>query len=80
MQNRLRAPFAKALELATASILDVAEGIERGYRTLTAYRRGDRRVTPNAARRLAAYLRERARAFNIAADRLDAAADEEEER
>jgi hypothetical protein len=78
MKNRLRVPFAKALDLATASTVDVAKGIGRGYRTVMAYRRNDRRVTPDATRRLAVYLRERARAFSKAADELEAAADKED--
>lgn len=80
MRNRLRAPFSRAARLATASIVDVARGMGKGYRTVKAYQRGDRRVTPESARRLAAYLRERARAFNRAADQLDRAAEEDEQR
>jgi hypothetical protein len=78
MRNSLRSAFAKAARLATASLDDVAESIGRGASTLYAYLSGARRVTPGAARELAAYLRERARAFTKAADRLDAAADREE--
>lgn len=78
MRNRLRVPFVKAIHLATASIEDVAKGIDRGRRTVTAYLGGERRVTPDAAQALAAYLRGRARAFNEAADRIEAAAEKEE--
>jgi hypothetical protein len=80
MRNRLRAPFIKALAVATASVVDVAEGIGRGYRTVMAYKRGARRVTPETAHLLAAYLRDRARALDEAADDLAAAAEREEER
>lgn len=79
MSKRLRAVYSEALDLARATWGDVAEALGAGYRTLQAYRSGERRVTPAAARRLAAYLRDRARAFNKAAQRLEAAARREDE-
>lgn len=80
MPSRLQASFATAARLATTSLEEVAEGLGRGSSTLYAYLSGGRRVTPAAAQALAAYLRERARAFNKAAEQLDAAADREERR
>ena len=77
MRNVLRSPLARAARLATASLDDVAKGMGRGPTTLYAYLSGARRVTPAAARALAAYLRKRAQALTQAADRLDAAADHE---
>lgn len=80
MRNPLRAPFSKSIELASDTIEGIAEGIDRSPRLLRFYVRGQRRVTADAARALAAYLRKRARALNDAADRLNDAADREEEK
>jgi plasmid maintenance system antidote protein VapI len=80
MSNRLRSQFLKGFHLAVATIADVAEGIGRGYRSVQAYVRDERRVTPDAARRMAAYLRDRANAMNQVADSLEEAAEEEERR
>lgn len=70
--------FLRALELATATYDDVAQGIGRAYRTLTAYRIGERAITRDAARDLAIYLRGRARTFTAAADEIEAALEKEE--
>jgi hypothetical protein len=78
MRGNLRSLFGRAARLSTGSLDDVAEGTGRGASTVYAYLSGARRVTPEAARALAAYLRKRARAFTKAADQLDAAADREE--
>ncbi|MGH7564877.1 MAG: hypothetical protein ACREK5_10725 [Gemmatimonadota bacterium] len=78
MGKSLRAPLRKALELATDTMEGVAAGMGRTPRLLRFYLSGDRRVTPAAACALAAYLRQRARTFNEAADELDAAANREE--
>jgi hypothetical protein len=78
MSNHLRSAFVWASDLALASITDVARGIDRVRRTVHMYRAGHRRVTPEAARDLAAYLRERAKAFLAAADELERAARKEE--
>ncbi len=77
MTNNLRSLFVRASGLAVATFGDVAHGIRRVRRTVGMYRAGDRRVTPGAARDLAAYLRERAEAFQAAADELERAAEEE---
>ena len=77
MDKNLRSVFVRASILALASLRDVAGGIKRVRRTVQMYRAGDRRVTPGAARDLAAYLRERAEAFQAAADELERAAEEE---
>jgi hypothetical protein len=80
MSERLRARYLKALELALASLGDVASATGEHYRTFQARRRGEIRVVPVAARSLARYLRTRARAFMRAADALEAAAQREEKR
>lgn len=78
MGKRLRARYLKALELACATLGDVAEGVGLHYRSLQAHQRGERGVSADSARRLVAYLRERARAFSKAADELEAAVEEED--
>ncbi len=70
--------FKAALTVATASLRDVAQGIERHYRGLHQYKRGERRVTLGAARALLRYLRNRSQELADAADRLEAAIHEEE--
>ena len=50
----------------------MAKGIGRGYRMLHAYLRKERNVTPDAARGLIKYLRNRARQLSHAADELEA--------
>ncbi len=77
MGKNLRSVFVRASSLALASLRDVARGIKRVRRTVQMYRAGHRRVTPGAARDLAAYLRKRAEAFQAAADELERAAEEE---
>lgn len=71
MSKRLTKAYLKALELVNLSQLSRATG--RAYRTLQAYRKGDRRVTEQAAQELADYLRGRSQEFVHAADILDAA-------
>jgi plasmid maintenance system antidote protein VapI len=80
MADELRSQFLRGFHLAITTIADVADGIGRGYRTVQAYVRDERRVTPDAARRMAAYLRDRANAMNQVADSLEDAAAEEEGR
>ena len=77
MTNRLLASFRKALKVALANRRDVARALGRGYRTVQSYERGERRITVEAARALARYLRSRARAFQQAAAKLEAVADKE---
>ena len=62
--------FNQAVEIATATIGDVAEGIGRARRTVHQYLAGERTVTPEAATALAAYLRARAEQFTAAAAAL----------
>lgn len=69
--------YLAALELVVLS--DLSRSTGRAYRTLQAYRNGDRRITAPAARELAEYLREQAQAFTAAAERLEAAIAEEGE-
>ena len=74
----LRSVFIRAMDLATATSGDLAKGAGRTLRTAMYYRSGERRVTPDAARKLADYLRRRSVAFTEIADELERAADEEE--
>lgn len=70
--------FVRATNLAMASLKDISEAMGRVRRTLQMYRAGQRRVTPDAARSLALYLQEQARAFEEIADELERTADKEE--
>ncbi len=78
MSKDLRTAFIGALELARATIGDIGEAIGRSYRSLMSYRSGERRITPDAARLLASYLRSRSEMFTAAADELEAEAESEE--
>ncbi len=71
MRTQLTQSYLRALELVNLSHLSKETG--RAYRTLQAYRRGERRVTEQAAQELAGYLRERSQDFVHAADTLEAA-------
>ncbi len=73
MPKDLGEQFRKAAGRATASLGDVSKGIGRGYRMLHAYLRKERNVTPDAARGLIGYLRERSRELASTADQLEAA-------
>ena len=75
MSNQLTESYLKALELVNLSHLSKESG--RAYRTLQAYRMGDRRVTEKAAEELVAYLKRRTESLSAAADRLEAALPEE---
>ena len=76
MPQHVDAQFREAAAHATASLRDVAKGIGRGYRMLHAYLRKERNVTPEAARGLIEYLRERSGELAHAADELEAALEE----
>jgi hypothetical protein len=80
MTTEMRDRFLAALETAFATLGDVAKGMGQGYRTLQAYRLGERRVTTSAARKLVSYLRARSAVFAAAADELEDATREEEDR
>ncbi len=77
MPNELRSTFRRALKLAVPQLPEVAKGIGRSVRAVQMYRDGDRRVTPDAARRFARWLRRRARRLDKAADDLERAARKE---
>ncbi len=77
-RESLRSLFVRATDLAMTSLKDISEAMGRVRRTLQMYRAGQRRVTPDAARALALYLREQARAFEGIADELERTADKEE--
>lgn len=76
MAHKLDKQFRRAALRATASLGDVAKGIGRGYRMLHAYLREERNVTPDAARGLVNYLRDRAQQLSQAADELEAVLEE----
>jgi hypothetical protein len=78
MSKELRSAFRRALRLAAPKLSEVAKGIGRSTRLLTMYRKGERRVTPDAARTFARWLRRRARRLDKAADDLERAARKEE--
>jgi hypothetical protein len=77
MGRDLRSRFATALDLARASLADLAAAIDRTPRLLAMYHSGERRVTPTAARAFAAQLRERAVRLERAAADLERAAKKE---
>ena len=74
----LGAGHHRALNLL--NMREVSAWTGRAYSTLMAYRSGDRRVTPDAARELIAYLHDHAESLTEAADKLEAALAKEEER
>jgi secreted protein with Ig-like and vWFA domain len=76
MAKAVEDSYLAALELVMLS--DLSRSTGRAYRTLQAYRKGDRRVTPAAARELIVYLRSQAQAFTAAAEQVEAAITEEE--
>ncbi len=78
MSKELRSAFRRALKLAAPQLPEVATGVGRSVRAVQMYRDGDRRVTPDAARRFARWLRRRARRLDQAADDLERAARKEE--
>ena len=71
--------FKEAVETATATIGDVAQEMGRARRTVHQYLAGERTVTPEAARAMVAYLRLRSEQLTAAADRLEAATQQEEQ-
>ena len=77
MPKELRFAFRRVLRLAAPKLSEVAKGIGRSPRLLTMYRKGERRVTPEAALSFARWLRKRARGLDKAADELERAAREE---
>jgi len=77
MTNELRSTFRRALKLAAPQLPEVAKGIGRSVRAVQMYRDGDRRVTPDVARRFARWLRRRAHRLDRAADDLERAARKE---
>ena len=70
--------FARAVQIATETIGDVARGMGRARRTVHQYLAGQRTVTPAATRAMVDYLRARSEQFTAAADRLEAALHEED--
>lgn len=77
MSAETEARYREAVELVNLS--DLERWGSRAYRTLQAYKTGERRVTDEAARELVEYLRDRAGKLNEAAERLAAAMEKEVE-
>lgn len=75
MGNKVEDRYLEALRLLNLS--DLAQTTGRGYRTLMAYRSGERRITEAAAKELVEYLRERSERFSAAASALAAALEKE---
>lgn len=73
--NNLERWYLQALE--RLNLADVARETGRGYRTLHAYMRGERRVTREAAKELVDYLRTKADTFTTAAEEIQTALDKE---
>ena len=71
--------FTSAVETATTTIGDVAQGMGRARRTVHQYLSGERTVTAEATRLMAAYLRLRSEQFTAAANKLEAAQQQEEQ-
>lgn len=76
MGKRTKERYLEALRLLNLS--DLARETGRGYRTLKAYRSGERRITEAAATELVKYLRDQSKGFSAAADALAAALKEED--
>lgn len=75
MGKRTEDRYLEALRLLNLS--DLARETGRGYRTLKAYRSGERRITEAAAKELVEYLQARSERFSAAAVALAAALEEE---
>ena len=75
MGKTLERAYLRALKLL--NLRDFSGATGRGYSTLMAYRAGTRRVTAEAARELAGYLRGQTKELTAAAAALEAALDEE---
>lgn len=74
----LRSLFRKATDAATASLLDVAHALGRTRRSVQQLRAGERGVSAETCRDLAAWLRRRAGRFEALAEDLERAAEEED--
>ncbi len=64
--------------LGGLNLAELARETGRSHRMLHAYVRGERRVTDAAVRELIVYLRSKSTSFTAAADRMEAALEEEE--
>ncbi len=78
MGKELERRFREALHLVSLS--ELTGGTTRSRSAWEKYKLGKRRPTVAAAHELAKYLRDRAQSDQKAADKLEAAADREEER
>ena len=67
--------IAKALEVATPTLRDVAEWLDVSYHTIRSWRLEARTAPPEARRRLARALRKRATRLEELADRLERSAE-----
>ena len=69
--------FARALELTTPTLKQLAKELGVKHDILRRYRIADRQPTPDLARRLAKVMRKRAQKLEREAARLENAADDE---
>jgi hypothetical protein len=76
MPNTAQDLYLGALKLVNLS--DLARATGRGYRTLTAYRKGEFNPSRGAMEEALGYLRTRAETLTAAADALEAALNKEE--
>lgn len=63
--------FKQATDLLSVSLEDVARAVDRKYRTVVAYRQGEREVPPEVWRKLAAFMREQSSELAEAAKELE---------
>lgn len=77
--ENLRESFIRATELVQDSLSSLAEELGCTRRALTYWRSGERGVSPEVARRLAACLRRKGGALLEAAEELERAAEEAED-
>ena len=63
--------FKQATDLLSVSVEEVARVVGRKYRTVIAYRQGDREVPAEVWRKLAAYMRQHSAELAEVADELE---------
>lgn len=78
--STLRSLFVRASDVARAHLGDVADALGRTRRSVQQIRAGERGVSPEVAKELAAYLRRRAERFLGLAEELEREAEKEADR
>ena len=71
MSRRDTLTFREATDLLAVPLEDVAKAVGRSYRTVMAYRLGQRAVPDEVLRDLAAFMRKHSAGLAKAADRLE---------